>query len=46
MTKDVGYKATFRFFKVICKLKLVHKTKIKIDLWRAIRQMLLTRTTP
>jgi hypothetical protein len=40
ITKSEGYKASFRFFKVIGKLKLVEQKRINLDLWRLIRNSL------
>jgi len=38
--KKEGYKATFEFFKVICKLRLAERKRLNIELWRMIKSML------
>lgn len=38
-----GFKATFRFFKVVCDLRLVNKRRADLEMWSKIREMILVR---
>jgi hypothetical protein len=46
MTNNVGWKATFNFFRVLVKLKLLEKKRISKDFWLDIRDMLVVRKWP
>ena len=43
ITKNEGYTSTYRFFKVIHKLKLSPQADVRFEMWRKIKSLLQTK---
>ena len=43
ITKREGYNATYRFFKVVCRLRLISKKRADLEVWLLLRKMILRK---